>query len=478
MRRTLIFISLAAIAALLLSHANAARFAARAQTPDTARPVASQPGAQPNAATDLSGTYHGVFTIAATGETVPAVFKIEGEHFTVTVGDRVGTGTIKPITPRDFSAVEMIFIGRSPFGDEWAFGSGGGWSCTLRVSRVGARLTLTPVSNGAGAFSFHSAAAGERGNRNLASADHNTACVGCSNANVSHFNANTSVNTNAVPNPTPAVFVVNSNTPTETTGVFVSGRRHARRARSANSEDVMPLPEAPVAVAARSNPTLARVPLSSPPPTAISPVTPSASPQPTAPADNAVATYPSAVSNIINNLPPGGLALDAPSKMVQGVPRIFTARVSFGKISPQITEGMPATATTEPIEHVSEEMRVTLMEKEKDTFSIREMSEPTQIIAGKPYAEWTWEVTPLQSGSHALHLNASAIITPPGQSEKPYVIPTKDRDINVEVNYKYVAKQLLNKYWSLLFGGVSVFSVATGGKKAYNWWKGRGGSTT
>jgi hypothetical protein len=464
MRRTLIFISFAAIAALLLSHANAPRFAARAQMPDAPRVAASQPSAQPNAATDLSGTYHGVFTIAATGETVPAVFKIEGEHFTVKVGDRVGTGTIKPITPRDFSTVEMTFIGRSPFGDERTSGGGDGWSCTLRVSRVGSRLTLTPVSSESGAFSFRSSVAGERGNRNPASADHNTACVGC-NANASNFNANIATNTNAISNANRAVFVVNGNTPTDIIGGTEIGRRRVRRARPANSENVASISELPVA--ANSNSTLTRLPLYSPTPT----VTPSASPQPTALTANAGATYPSAVSDIINKLPPGGLALDAPSKMVQGTPRIFTARVSFGKISPQITEGMPATATVEPIEHASEEMRVTLTEKEKDTFAIRQMSEPTQWIVGKEYAEWSWEVTPLMSGTHKLHLDASAII-----EKTPFVIPTKDKDIEVKVSYKYVAGQFLSKYWSLLFGGVSVVSVLSGGKKAYNWWKRRGGS--
>jgi hypothetical protein len=468
MQRTLIFISFAAIAALLLSHANATRFAARAQTPDAPHVAAPQPSAQPNAATDLSGTYHGVFTIAATGETVPAVFKIEGEHFTVMVGDRVGTGTIKSITPRDFSAVEMTFVGSSPFGDEWTSGGGDGWSCTLRVSRVGSRLTLTPVSNGAGAFSFSSSAAGERGNRNLASADHN---ANTSNANVSNFNANTSVNTNAVPHPTPAVFVANSNIPTDIIGGSEIGLRRARRARSANTEGVTPLSKPPVTVAENSNATLARMP--PPPPVGMSAVMPTASTQPTAPADNASVTYPSAVSDIINKLPPGGLALDAPSKMVQGVPRIFTARISYGNINPQITEDMPATATTEPIKHVSEEMRVTLTEKEKDTFAIRQLSEPTQWIVGKEYAEWSWEVTPLMSGTHKLHLDASALI-----EKTPFVIPTKDKDIEVEVSYKYVAGQLLSKYWSLLFGGVSIVSVLSGGKKAYNWWKGRGSSAT
>jgi hypothetical protein len=122
-------------------------------------------------------------------------------------------------------------------------------------------------------------------------------------------------------------------------------------------------------------------------------------------------------------------------------------------------------------------MKVTLTAMEQDAFTITEKSDAMQVIVGKPYAEWKWEVTPLRSGNHTLHLNAAALITPPGQSEKPYVIPTKDRDINVQVNYKYVAGQYLSKYWSLLFGGVSVLSVLSGGKKAYNWWKGRGASS-
>jgi hypothetical protein len=201
----------------------------------------------------------------------------------------------------------------------------------------------------------------------------------------------------------------------------------------------------------------------------------STTPSPNATPLNVENAGASSVGNLIKNLPEGKLALDAPGSMQQGVSQTVTARVSFGDIGATIKEGLPQSASTETIK-VGESMKVVLTAKEQDAFSIKEESDATQIVVGKPYAEWIWEVKPLKSGKHDLHLSAAVILTPQGQTEKPFVIPTKDKDIDVQVNYKYVAGEFVSRYWSVLFGGVSVLSVLTGARKAYGWWKGRGGN--
>jgi hypothetical protein len=182
----------------------------------------------------------------------------------------------------------------------------------------------------------------------------------------------------------------------------------------------------------------------------------------------------SPITHIVDNLPDGEMALDVPAKMQQGVPRIVTTRIAFKAIGDRLRDDLPQANPTESIK-VAEVMKVVLTAKEKDDFLITDKSEATQVIVGKPYAEWSWEVTPLKSGKHALHLNASAMLRDEGQ-RTPFVVPTKDKDIEVQVSYKLVAGQLINKYWSLLFGGVSLVGVLTGARKAYAQWKGRGGT--
>jgi hypothetical protein len=178
------------------------------------------------------------------------------------------------------------------------------------------------------------------------------------------------------------------------------------------------------------------------------------------------------VANVIKNLPEGKLALDAPERMEQGVARNVTARVSLGDPGAKIMEDLHDAKPAETIQ-VGESMKVTLTSKEQDAFSVRELSEPTQVIVGKPYAEWNWEVKPLKSGSHSLHLSAAVIIAQPGQTEKPFVVPTKDKDIEVEVSYKYVAGEFINRYWNFLFGGISLAGISAGARKAFGWWKRR-----
>ncbi|MDT7602094.1 MAG: hypothetical protein QOF61_91, partial [Acidobacteriota bacterium] len=341
MRRTSIFTA-SIVVVVLLGHATGARraasnaqdnAAARQQLPAATRADVPQEVAPQGSQTDLSGTYHGVVTVVSTGETVPAVLKIEDGKFTLRLGDRETTGTIKPADGRDNSVVEMTFDDGSPFGADWA--------CILRVSKVGSRLSLLAEPGARGGFSFQTGVSGER---RPASADSNTANTSTSNVTTNR-SANTSANTSAVSNMNRATRDSNSSgTRGEFPSTIFRNRNRPSVPRPTPESVFMSMPDLPTTMSAP--PPRVTAPAHTPVPANASMPLPMSSTSPP-PASNASASglLPSTVRDIVEHLPGGELALDAPAKMLQGVPRIFTARVSFGDIGSQITEGMPSSAT-------------------------------------------------------------------------------------------------------------------------------------
>ena len=135
---------------------------------------------------------------------------------------------------------------------------------------------------------------------------------------------------------------------------------------------------------------------------------------------------------------------------------IIQARISFGDIGPALNHGLqgPGKPQEEPLK-VSEVMTVTLT-GDGNAFLIQKIGDEEQVVAGKPYAQWEWHVTPLQSGDQKLTLTAAAKIFLEGRGEKSIYYKTLEQPIIVHVDRWYTAKQFVANNWQWLWAVIVV----------------------
>jgi hypothetical protein len=99
-------------------------------------------------------------------------------------------------------------------------------------------------------------------------------------------------------------------------------------------------------------------------------------------------------------LNPGELVITAPHEMRVAVPERFTLRIAAANQTEGITADLSTTGQTmtSPL-HVTPIMRATL---DGAGFTIKSNSREDQIIGGGSFTEWSWQVTPLESGDREL----------------------------------------------------------------------------
>jgi hypothetical protein len=142
--------------------------------------------------------------------------------------------------------------------------------------------------------------------------------------------------------------------------------------------------------------------------------------------------------------------------MDQGKVERIEARVSYQDVGDAIVKGLKGRGepNVETIQ-VGQDMSVTLT---GDKFDIRKYGSDNQLIAGRPFAQWEWDVIPLEYGDLTLHLKA--VINVGGSA---YDIPVIDRLIQVKVNPPYIAAQAArNKdIWNIVLGsGVGLLIIS------------------
>lgn len=442
MRLTSALATLPLLAVLLVTFAVAPRYAAQSPTPTqvaapsplTTRSAQQPPHVEPDR--ELSGSYRGIVTFGGAGESVPALFEIDGDRFTMTAGGLTRTGRIVPATTRGFSAVALQFDGGSGAAPRTT-------TITLRARKVGRRLSLEAMPGEPESFSFHTAAtAGEHGGRDPASVDSNSA-----NTTNTSVTTNTSTNTSANtprPTPTPVFDAFEDPQPTP----LIAGAHPPRdmnragrvphvmaRAGAAQPADVSPAPAASPAIAASPETTDGDDPI---------------------------------VLELKKQLHEGLLALRAPDVMRQGETQMISARISLTDIGSKLTAGMKGTGETS-VENatVGRVMKVVLAADKPGAFDIIELSPAEQTIANQPFVEWKWSVTPRESGKHTLHLIGTALVTLSNRGEKASALPTIDKEIAVQVNYGYVVRSFFKNQenWKLILGGVTIPGALAGAWK-------------
>jgi len=157
------------------------------------------------------------------------------------------------------------------------------------------------------------------------------------------------------------------------------------------------------------------------------------------------------------------ILFNPPREMDQGKSERVEARISYQDIGDAITKelkgrGDPQVDTIK----VGQKMTVTLHADEND-FNIKKYSSDEQLVEGRQYAQWEWDVTPLEPGDLTIHLKAVINVADPKGQEAAYDIPVMDRPIRVKVNPAYIAVRAAHneKIWNALFGsGFGLFVIS------------------
>jgi hypothetical protein len=253
-----------------------------------------------------------------------------------------------------------------------------------------------------------------------------------SNANANARNANAVArNANAVAS--------NANAVASNANVTASNANAV--ARNANAR--------PIARAAEANPTNGETPI--PEPTVGS--FPNVEPSPMATLETVTRGGPAELDELdreVAKLHEGKILFNPPSEMKQGKRERIEARVSFEDIGAALSQDLKGRAAPqiEPVK-VSSIMKV-ILTGDQDAFAIEQFGTDEQIVKGRPFAQWSWDVTPLQSGKRSLHLQVTAVVSVAGR-DKTIGIPVIDKRIQVHISPWFASKRFVSNNWQWLW---------------------------
>ncbi|MFA6055583.1 MAG: prepilin-type N-terminal cleavage/methylation domain-containing protein [Thermodesulfovibrionales bacterium] len=107
---------------------------------------------------------------------------------------------------------------------------------------------------------------------------------------------------------------------------------------------------------------------------------------------------------------------------------------------------------------------------EKKHFDIAPLNHEEQFVTGLGFTQWSWYVTPLESGTHTLLLRVTVKLFIPGIGEKERDYQVFERQIKVLANTKYTTKRFLSTNWQYLITSVlTLFGIITG-SGLIMWW--------
>src|SRR2546423_2342254 len=150
------------------------------------------------------------------------------------------------------------------------------------------------------------------------------------------------------------------------------------------------------------------------------------------------------------------ILFNPPVEMREQKTEIIEARIAWQDIAAARDQPFQGSGPVQeaPLK-VSEVMTVTLV-GDHDAFLVQPISEAEQVIAGKPYGESKWHVTPLKSGNQKLTLIAVAKILLAGRGEKPFYDKTLERPIIVRVDRWFTVKNFIANNWQWLWAVIVV----------------------
>jgi hypothetical protein len=185
----------------------------------------------------------------------------------------------------------------------------------------------------------------------------------------------------------------------------------------------------------------------------VTPFRPSTPPVP--PADAAAI-----VRSQIDQLLPGLVVFNPPTKMVVGIQEKVTVRIARGLAESTIKQRLEGRGVPQIVQvKVGTFMRVRLF---GDGFNVSTHSDEAQAIADNDLAEWLYDVLPIESGKKTLTLQI-AVRFKLGSSEEITNLPVLTRAIEVQVNPWWSTKTFVADNWQWFFGGVGGILASIGG---------------
>jgi hypothetical protein len=171
------------------------------------------------------------------------------------------------------------------------------------------------------------------------------------------------------------------------------------------------------------------------------------------------------LSDALRRLDPGMMVFNPPESMKQfSLHRVELRILHMGSETPGASTQTAAAATlTSDLEGpgtpVVESLAVGTVMKARlsgDGFEITPLHEEEQIVAGDTYTEWAWNVKPLRSGEHDLHLTITVKVIVDGFGEKARDIPVITRRVKVQVDPLGVTKGFISEHWEWVWTALLV----------------------
>jgi len=165
-------------------------------------------------------------------------------------------------------------------------------------------------------------------------------------------------------------------------------------------------------------------------------------------------------------LAPGEIVFNPPDTMREGRSERITVRIARADAEARIKSGLEGrgVAQAEAIE-VGTFMRVRLY---GDGFQVTPRSDENQAVPETGFAEWIFDVLPEAGGSMMLTLAVAVRFKLPG-SDEVTDLPVLTRDITVQVDAWWRAKQLFAANWQWFLGGIGSVLVALAGYFGRRW---------
>jgi hypothetical protein len=165
------------------------------------------------------------------------------------------------------------------------------------------------------------------------------------------------------------------------------------------------------------------------------------------------------------------IAFNPPKEMTVGTPERFTVRIARNSAEEAIRKNLAGSGVPEV-----ERIQVgTFMHARLygDGFDITAYSKESQAVPDNGFAEWSYQLLPLEAGDLKLTLQISLRVKLPGGGEEMTGLPVLDREISVKVNYWWTARQAIAANWSVFLSGLGTILMGVGGYLGKRWFEGR-----
>jgi hypothetical protein len=196
------------------------------------------------------------------------------------------------------------------------------------------------------------------------------------------------------------------------------------------------------------------------------PLPPAPAPPPPPPDHFDPASY---IREQVAHLVPGSVVFKPPIKMRVGEGEDVTVRISRSATEAAIKQnlqgrGLPQVENIQ----VGNFMRVRLF---GDGFKVTTHSDENQAVPEQLFAEWLFTVIPQSAGERMLDLQVAVRFKLPN-SEEVTELPVLTREIAVEVNTWWTAKQFISENWKWFLSGIGGVVVADAGYFGKRWIEG------